>query len=108
MPHAELKFSDDLTFDAVSLLQAVEATIQRHDAGSGACKGRAYPARTFHHTHCMLDVSMLSKPHRDADFTQRLLADLKAEMERHLTQGCALSLGIRYSDAYYITGQHNP
>lgn len=108
MPHAELKFSDNLKLDAISLLRAIEATIQRHDAGSGECKGRAYPAADFHHTHCLLDVSMLTKPHRDDAFTQSLLADLKADMERHLSQPCHLSLGIHYSGENYITTKHTP
>jgi hypothetical protein len=108
MPHVDLKFSSDLNFDATALLRAVEQTIQRHDAGSGECKGRAYPAAHFNHTHCLLELSMLTKPHRDSAFTQSLLADLKAEMERHLNQPCHLSLGIQYSDENYITTKHTP
>ena len=108
MPHADLKFSNDLDFDTVSLLRTIEATIQRHDAGSGECKGRAYPAAQFNHTHCLLDVSMLTKPHRDSAFTQSLLAHLRADMEHHLNQPCYLPLRIHYSDENYITTKHTP
>jgi len=44
MPHAELKYSIDLDLDAEALLRCVEQVILRHDANSGECKGRAYPA----------------------------------------------------------------
>lgn len=108
MPHAGLKYSTDLEIDAKAVLQAVELVIQRHDAGSGMCKGRAYPAEIFHHTHCILNVSMLTKPHRDAAFTHALLDDLTSELGRHITQKCALSVGIQYSGAAYYTGEHDP
>ena len=108
MPHAELKYSNDLTFDAKAALLGIERVIQDHDAGSGECKGRAYPARDFHHTHCLLEVSMLTKSHRTPAFTQTLLADLKAELQRHLNVQCFVSLGIKYSDENYITTEHVP
>ncbi|WP_420858445.1 hypothetical protein [Marivivens marinus] len=108
MPHAELKYSADLNIDAPAVLRGIEQLILRHDAGAGACKGRAYPAETFHHTHCLLDVSLLTKPHRDHAFTQALLADLRVEVARHLHQPCALSVGVHYSDEGYWTGAHIP
>ena len=108
MPHAELKYSSDLTLDAEALLKGIERIIHLHDANSGECKGRAYPTDIFHHTHCLLNVSMLTKPHRGAAFTKALLDDLKAEMGKHISQKCYLSLGIDYSDENYITAQHVP
>lgn len=108
MPHAELKYSSDLTLNAPALLRGIEQVIQRHDAGSGECKGRAYPTDIYHHSHCLLHVSMLTKAHRDNTFTQALLEDLKAEMKKHLRQKCFLSLGIAYSDDNYITTDHQP
>ncbi|RYG90619.1 hypothetical protein EU803_11485 [Loktanella sp. IMCC34160] len=108
MPHAELKYSADLNIDAPAVLRGIEQLILRHDGGAGACKGRAYPAAAFHHTHCLLTLSMLTKPHRDHAFTQALLADLRAELGRHLNQRCALSVGIQYSDDAYWTGEHIP
>jgi len=108
MPHAELKFSSDLGIEAEALLRGVEQVILRHDAESGDCKGRAYPAAIHQHNHCLLEVSMLTKPHRDAVFTRALLQDLEAEMKKHLTERCFLSLGIRYSDDNYVTTEHIP
>jgi hypothetical protein len=108
MPHAELKYSNDLHLDAEALLRDVERVILIHDADSGECKGRAYPTDIFHHSHCLLHVSMLSKPHRDSVFTKALLRDLKAEMGLHLRQQCFLSLGIQYSDDNYLTTEHIP
>lgn len=108
LPHAELKYSSDLELDVQSLLRSVEQVILRHDSGSGACKGRAYPADIHHHSHCWLNVSMLTKPHRDSTFTKALLRDLEAEMGRHLRQKCFLSLGIQYSDENYATTEYVP
>jgi hypothetical protein len=108
MPHAELKYSIDLDLDAVALLRCVEQIILRHDANSGECKGRAYPADEYHHSHCLLNVSMLSKSHRDKAFTNALLLDLEAELCRHLRKQCFLSLGIQYSDNNYITTAYVP
>jgi len=108
MPHAELKYSSDLKFDVAKTLQAIEQLILRHDAGSGMCKGRAYPSEIFHHTHCILTVSMLTKTHRDAAFTQDLLQALTTELGAHLSQECGLSVQIRYSDDAYYTGMYHP
>ena len=108
MPHAELKFSSDLDLDAAALLREIEEIILRHDAGAGECKGRAYPTDIHHHTHLLLEVSMLTKPHRDDAFTKALLSDLEASLRAHLTQPCFLSYGIRYSDENYVTTSHPP
>lgn len=108
MPHAELKYSSDLEIDAAEMLREIETVILTHDGTSGECKGRAYPADTFHHSHCLLNISMLSKPHRDALFTRALLQDLETAMRQHLRQECFVSLGIQYSDENYITTKHVP
>ncbi len=106
MPHAELKFSSDLIFDAPALLREVEATVQAMDSDAGACKGRAYPTDQAHHPHVLLEVCMLPKTHRDAAFQQALLADLRGVLKSHIAQSCHMSLGIRFSDDAYITGTH--
>lgn len=108
VPHAELKYSSDLELDTDALLRGVEQVILRHDAGAGECKGRAYPADNHYHSHCLLNVSMLTKPHRDSAFTKALLLDLEAEMGRHLRHQCFLSLGIQYSDDNYVTTEYVP
>lgn len=108
MPHAELKFSSDLDIDAEAVLKEIEQVILTHDGGAGACKGRAYPCDHFHHTHCLVELSLLSKPHRGAEFTKALLRDIEACLKRNLKQACALSYGIKYSDDYYVTGMHAP
>lgn len=108
MPHAELKYSADLRIDATEFLSFVEKTIQKHDAGSGACKGRAYPAAEFHRTHAILNVSMLPKAHRDAKFVTDLLNDLRAGLKSHLSERAFISLEISFTDDYYLTEEHVP
>ena len=106
MAHAELKYSADLALDSEAVLADVEAVIQRHDAGSGACKGRAYPAEVFHHSHVLLELSLLTKPHRDEAFTKALMADVEAAVKAQIGQGCYFSLSVEYSGAYYVTNCH--
>lgn len=108
MPHADLKYSDDLNIDAPAILAEIEETILSHDNGSGACKGRAYPAAHYHHTHILIEVSMLSKPHRDATFTDRLITELERRIKARLNQPCAFSLAVRYSSGGYVTNLHQP
>ena len=107
MPHAELKYSSDLNIDAEAILAEVESVIQRHDAGSGACKGRAYPTDIFHHSHLILEVSVLPKAHRDAEFMNSLLADLEAAVKAKIAQPCAFSAQLTFSGDYYVTNQHD-
>lgn len=108
MPHAELKYSNDITLDAARLLADIEATILQHDAGSGACKGRAYPAEAWNHSHVMLDLAMLAKPHRDKAFSDGLIAALETEIKRHLSQKCYVSIALRFMDGNYFTGSFDP
>ncbi len=106
MPHADLKYSANLTVDAPAILAKIEAVIQSHDSGAGECKGRAYPADLFHHTHMLVDIAMLNKPHRDAAFMAPLMADLEAAIKAMIPQKCYFSLGIKLSDDYYVTNTH--
>lgn len=106
MPHAELSYSADLNIDAPAILRRIEQVIQAHDAGSGECKGRAYPAAQFHHTHLLVSLSLLTKPHRDAAFTQALMADVEAAVKEMIGPACFFSLSLAYSDAYYVTNHH--
>jgi hypothetical protein len=108
MPHAELKFSNDLAIDAPAILASIEAVIQNHDAGSGDCKGRAYPAAEFHHTHLIAEISMLPKAHRDAAFMKALTSGLEATIKSHLTQPCFFSLMISFSLQNYVTNRFEP
>ncbi len=106
MPHAELKYSADLTLDSSAILQEIEAIILRHDAGAGACKGRAYPTGGFHHSHVTVAVSLLTKPHRDSAFSEALLAELDEKVSRLIPSPCEFSIGLQYSTPFYITRRH--
>ena len=104
MPHAELKYSSDLTIDVAAMLGTIEQIIQNHDSGAGDCKGRAYPAKVFHHSHLICDISLLNKPHRDAAFMQALLDALTAALKPQLPEGTKFSIGLSFSTPYYVTG----
>ena len=108
MPHAELKYSSDLDIDAPGILRAIEERINVHDTKAGACKGRAYKAEDFHHTHLLVEVSMLTKPHRDDAFTIKVRDDLERAIKACLSQRCYFSLAINYSDPFYVTNEFLP
>lgn len=106
MPHAELCYSSDLSLDPGVVLRRIEEVVQAHDAGSGACKGRAYPADVFHHTHVLARLSLLAKPHRDAAFIAALSADLEAAIKACIPEPCAFTLDISFSSQIYVTNAH--
>ncbi|MGH1487291.1 MAG: hypothetical protein ACRBCI_13845 [Cellvibrionaceae bacterium] len=106
MPHCELHFSDNLNIDAKAILATVETIINAHDANALECKGRAYPASTYHHTHLKITVSLLTQPHRNKAFTQALMIDLEKEVKKALSQSCFFSLSVEYSSDYYMTNEH--
>ena len=106
MPHVNIKYSSDLKLDTRSMFKLVEEVINAHDSASGLAKGRAYPAVEFQHTHVLFEISMLTKPHRDQAFTDRLMADLENRLKAQISQDCMFSLGINYSGPYYITNSH--
>jgi hypothetical protein len=103
MPHLELNYSADLDLDAGQVLRTVEACILKHDAGAGDCKGRAYPAEDFHHTHLKATVSLLAKPHRGAAFVAALQKDLTDLLSQHLPRPCWLSVDVVFSGPGYHT-----
>ena len=103
MPHCDLKYSDELAIDPAALLAGVEAILQRHDPGSGDCKGRAYPARVAHHAHLIAEVSLLPKTHRDAAFMAALRTDLAEYLRANLPRPCWMSLNVALSGPDYIT-----
>lgn len=108
MPHAELNFSNDLNIEAKVLLADIEALILKHDSGSGACKGRAYATDTFHHTHIMLDLAMLKKPHRDQAFSDALITALETLIKSRLNVRAYVSVALRFMDGNYYTGTFDP
>lgn len=101
MPHAELKFSSDLDIDAEAILEEIDTIIRRHDDGSGACKGRAYPAQRFHRSHCAVRVTLLRKPHRDEAFCTALLEEIESRISKRITQPCAFTVELDFFSPFF-------
>ena len=106
MPHADLKYSPDLSFDPQAMFETIKQTILAYDSGSGDCKCRSYPAEAGNHTHLLIEISMLSKPHRDAGFTRAQRDTIAAAVKKQLQQSYYISLAVIYSDAMYLTDRH--
>ncbi|MGH1577147.1 hypothetical protein [Planktotalea sp.] len=104
MPHAELKYSSTLNLDAARILARIEQIIQSHDAGSGECKGRAYPCEVTHHNHVLIEIGLLPKAHRDETFMKALLNDLKRSLVPLMPDDVFFSLSLTFSSTHYVTG----
>ncbi|WP_394496828.1 hypothetical protein [Shewanella sp. ENK2] len=106
MPHVEVKYSDNLNINPQAIFDDIEESINQKDASAGVCKSRAYPCAEYKHTHILVTVSLLTKPHRDEQFTLELSAEIESAIKRHLQQSLYFSLNIEYSGAYYTTNVH--
>ena len=106
MPHVEIKYSDNIEIDADKIFDRIENTINSHDDSAGVCKSRAYPCSQYKHTHLLVSISLLTKPHRNKAFTEKLSAEIEKIIKAHLKQSLYFSLNIEYSLAYYTTNIH--
>lgn len=103
MPHVEIKYSDDVKINFQSLFLNIEQTINEMDASAGVCKSRAYPSSDFLHTHILVKIDVLKKPHRDTVFMQTLLKNIEQTVTHILPNGCYYSIGLNFSGEYYVT-----
>ena len=101
MPQADLKYSSDLGLDALALMADIQTLIARHDSGAGQCKARAYPADIFQHSHFVLELAILRKPHRDQAFRDALLDDLAILVDKYLPSGTERAVELRFSGEDY-------
>ena len=107
MPHVELKCSSDLSVETVKLFEDIEKLINQIDPSSGVCKSRAYPCLDFLHTHLLVSLKMLPKPHRDEAFTRNLTTQLIQLIKEYVNQPCYFSFELIYADAFYVTQEWN-
>ncbi|PIR25088.1 MAG: hypothetical protein COX62_02590 [Deltaproteobacteria bacterium CG_4_10_14_0_2_um_filter_43_8] len=107
MPHAEIKCSSDLRINFDELFSSLEKLINQHDSTAGICKCRAYLTDVFKHSHILITISMLTKPHRDENFTKKLSHDLETEIKKHLKQECYFSFLLEYNPLHYVTNFHS-
>ncbi len=105
MPQVELKFSNDITLDVRKIFKSIEQEINKLDDSAGACKSRAYPIAHFLHTHVLMSVSVLQKPHRDELFMNTCLKQLEAILEATVPNGCYYAVDLFFSGNYYSTHQ---
>jgi len=103
MPHLDLKHSADLNIDTDALFEEVEATLQAHDADTGPCKCRAYPAQKYRYTHCLMELRMFAKRERDAAFLAKLVNALERVLIAYLDKDCSISVMITFSEPAYLT-----
>ncbi|OAJ35184.1 hypothetical protein [Piscirickettsia salmonis] len=106
MPQIELKYSDDLIIDTNKIFEAIESTINEYDSSSGVCKSRAYATSLYKHTHILVSVFLLKKPHRDDRFSQGLTDNLEQAVKEFIQQKCYFSLSLEYNSDFYITNQY--
>lgn len=103
MPHLEIKYSADIELDVQFLFSQIESVINKLDPSAGVCKSRAYPAKSYKHSHVMIEVWLLPKQHRDPAFTTALLKELKDCVKVQIPSQCYVSVQVYYRDANYVT-----
>jgi len=106
MPHVEIKYSENLNLDIENIFDVVEEIINKHDVSAGVCKSRAYPCSQYKYSHILVTISLLSKPHRNKIFTQKLSEEIEVSIKKQLKQSLYFSLNIEYSQSYYTTNIH--
>lgn len=103
MPQADLSYSSQIALDPAAVLATIEAVISAQDSGAGACKGRAHPLETTHHTHVLLRLRMLDKPHRDDAFMQTLLVALQTALRPLVPAPCILGIELGFLQRHYAS-----
>ena len=106
MPHVEIKYSDNLEIDTKEIFNVIEGIINKKDSSAGVCKSRVYPCLEYKYSHILITISLLSKSHRDEEFTLTLSRELEKTIKQHLKQSVYFSLNIEYSLSYYTTNVH--
>ena len=101
MPQADLSYSADIAIDATIILAKIEEVISAYDGNAGECKGRAFALEETHHTHILLRLRMLRKPHRDDTFMQGLLTALQTELRHHIPPPCILGVELGFLEQHY-------
>jgi 5-carboxymethyl-2-hydroxymuconate isomerase len=105
MPHVELKYSDNLKLNSTEIFDTIETVVNTLDSSTGNCKSRAYPTTIYKHSHLLISISLLTKPHRDDAFSQQLSHNILAAIQPLLNTSAALSIELRYMNDSYITTQ---
>lgn len=103
MPQVELKYSDDLKINPNHIFDLIEEIINKIDPSSGECKSRAYPAPFYKHTHMLITIAMLEKPHRNEAFSDDLMVALVTDIKGCIPKGAHFSLSLNYNLKNYIT-----
>ncbi len=106
MPHVEIKYSDNLDISSQTIFDVIEEVINKNDSSAGECKSRSYPCSEYKYSHILIAISLLTKPHRDEEFTLALSRELEESIKQHLKQSVYFSLNIDYSLAHYTTNVH--
>ncbi|MBB3992584.1 hypothetical protein GGR95_000203 [Sulfitobacter undariae] len=106
MPQADLSYSAHLDIDAAAILATVEQIISAHDDRAGDCKGRAFPVADTHHTHALLRLRMLRKPHRNEAFMQTLLEALQTALNPMFPAPCIIGVELGFLEPYYGSVTH--
>ena len=108
MPQVDLKYSSDITLDTKTLFEKIETTINTLDSSTGICKCRAYPAKEHLHTHMIVKIYLLRKPHRDEVFMKNCLAALETAVSPLIPSNTHYAIELLFSRPYYLTKNSTP
>ena len=104
MPQTDIYYSDALPLKLSNLFNEIEKLIQGQDKSAGNCKCRAHPLENTHHTHVLVVIKLLKRPHRDKNFMNILLKSISQIVIKNIPKGCHYSVEVDFLSAYYATG----
>lgn len=105
MPQVELKYTNDLFIEAEMVFSHIETALNDIDSTAKTCKSRAFCMTQYLHSHVYLEMKLLRKPHRDADFMQACLKMLDDLIKPYIPLNTYYSINLEFMGEYYLTDQ---
>ncbi len=101
MPQAELNYTANIHLNAEEVLVEIERVISNFDPNAGACKGRAFKVSEYNHSHILLNLAVMPRPHRNSEWIDRLGNLLEQTLYEHIQEPCHLAIEIRFLSENY-------
>lgn len=105
MPQVDIKYTNGLAVDIPGLLSEIQAAINEWDPKAGVCKCRVYKADCYQNENVLVNIAVLKKPHRDAEFMQALLKRIDSILSHQIPTHCYGSVQLHFLSDYYVTSQ---
>ncbi len=104
MPHADIKYTNDLEMDVKILISNIEEIILHLDPSSGACKGRVIRIDEYHHPHLNIELRMFATKERNVEFSKQLISRVDQKAKSLMKSASYVTVKLEFSPVTYLTG----